>query len=147
MFAVFLCAKKTTNYNSSDFPPSLISQNAAHGAIRSSPRQCFLKMNYVLESKQNGHEVICAQCHGPSLTEQSWGWESNMGRFRRCCRACFGNGSCPDILTKIFIGLPAWEDSFLDSCVREETQSFQSFINNKTHFKSEISKSSEGLAK
>lgn len=113
----------------------------------STPTKCFLKMNYVSASKQNGHEVICAQCHGLSLTEQSSGWESDVGRFRRCCVACFGNGGCPDILTKIFIGLPASEDSFLDLCVREETQSFQSFINNKTPFNSKISQSSRGLPK
>lgn len=95
--------------------------NTAHAAIHSSPTQCFLKMNYVLASKQNGHRVICAQCHGLRLTEQSWGWKSDVGCFRRCYGACFGNCSCPDILTKIFIGLLASEGSFLDLCVREET--------------------------
>lgn len=44
-----------------------------------------------------------------------------MGHFRRCYGACFGNSRCPDILTKIFIGLLASEGSFLDLCVREET--------------------------
>lgn len=104
-------------------------------------------MNYVLASKQSEHEVICVQCHGLSLTEQSSGWESDVGHFRRCCVACFGVGGCPDILTKIFIGLPTSEDSFLDLCIREETQSFQSFINNKTPFNSKISQSPRELPK
>ncbi len=63
--------------------------NTAHAAIHSSPTQCFLKMNYVLASKQNGHRVICAQCHGLRLTEQSWGWKSDVGCFRRCLWSLF----------------------------------------------------------
>ncbi len=112
---------KPPNFHSFRFSTCAHFWNTAHAAIHSSPQQCFLKMNYVLASKQNGHRVICSQCHGLSLTELSWGWKSDVGRFRRCYGACFGNCSCADILTKIFIGLLASEGSFLDLCVREET--------------------------